>query len=49
MSGQDKKRCETCECYDCDCEDCSCDCHHNDRVSTDLHDRRQDSESDAKV
>ena len=49
MSGQDKKRCETCECYDCDCEDCSCDCHHNDRVSTDLHDRRQDSESDTKV
>ena len=45
----DKKRCETCECYDCDCEDCSCDCHHNDRVSTDLHDRRQDSESDTKV
>jgi len=49
MSGQDKKRCETCECYECDCEDCSCDCHHNDRVSTDLHDRRQDSESDTKV
>ena len=49
MSGQDKKRCETCECYDCDCEDCSCDCHHNDRVSTDLHDRRQDSESDTKI
>ena len=45
----DKKRCETCECYDCDCEDCSCDCHHNDRVSTDIHDRRQDSESDTKV
>ena len=20
MSGQDKKRCETCECYECDCE-----------------------------
>lgn len=49
MSGQDKKRCETCECYECDCEDCSCDCHHNDRVSTDLHDRRQDSESDTEV
>ncbi len=49
MSGQDKKRCETCECYDCDCEECSCDCHHNDRVSTDLHDRRQDSESDTKI
>ena len=48
-SGVDKEKCETCECYDCDCEDCSCDCHHNDRVSTDLHDRRQDSESDTKV
>ena len=46
---EQKRRCETCECYDCDCEDCSCDCHHNDRVSTDLHDRRQDSESDTKV
>ena len=49
MSGQDKKRCETCECYECDCEDCSCDCHHNDRVSTDLHDRRQGDKSDTKV
>ena len=47
--GVDKDRCETCECYDCDCEECSCDCHHNDRVSTDIHDRQQDSESDTKV
>ena len=39
-----KKRCDTCECYECDCDDCDCDCHHNDRVSTDLHDRQPDNE-----
>ena len=44
----DKKRCETCECYDCDCEDCSCDCHHNDRVSTDLHDRHDSDKQEQR-
>ena len=39
-----KKRCDTCECYECDCDECDCDCHHNDRVSTDLHDRQPNSE-----
>ncbi len=44
-----RKRCKTCECYDCDCEECSCDCHHNDRVLTDIHDRQTDSQSNTKI
>ena len=44
-----RKRCKTCECYECDCEECSCDCHHNDRVLTDIHDRQTDSQSDTKI
>ena len=44
-----RKRCKTCECYDCDCEECSCDCHHNDRVLTDIYDRQTDSQSDTKI
>ena len=44
-----RKRCKTCECYDCDCEECSCDCHHNDRVLIDIHDRQRDSQSDTEI
>ena len=44
-----RKRCKTCECYECDCEECSCDCHYNDRVLTDIHDRQTDSQSDTKI
>ena len=44
-----KKRCETCECYDCDCEECSCDCHHNDRVSPDLHDRHESDKPNTDI
>jgi hypothetical protein len=44
-----RKRCKTCECYDCDCEECSCDCHHNDRVLTNIHDRQTDSQSDTEI
>ena len=44
-----RKRCKTCECYDCDCEECSCNCHHNDRVLADIHDRQSNSQSDTEI
>ena len=49
MNEKRKNRCVTCDCYDCDCEECTCDCHQDDRVSTDIHDRQHGDKQDTEI